>query len=175
MGPMSATTINDLDRCPHGRHRGDACAGHRAGTSAFTRGCQGGYSIGNPWPMLDAPRIELAPDDRIGTTIGGHPILHRDLPTQDRPTWMRTRFRALLADPRPVMVPTPGPWWCSGEGEDYAIVVAYLRPDNEVTEWWPEASEITVQELPAIVFADRFPRPDWWSGDGLSDEQEGPR
>lgn len=39
--------LRDLDRCPHGRHRGDACAGWR-GPDRFDGGCQGGVSVGNP-------------------------------------------------------------------------------------------------------------------------------
>ena len=50
----------------------------------------------------------------------------------------------------------------SGEGDDYAIVVAYLPAGVPVRDWWPEATEIESTEHDAIVFTDRFPRPDWW-------------
>lgn len=46
------SVVSNLDRCPHGRHLGDACAGWR-GPDRFTGGCQGGYSLGNP--NADAP------------------------------------------------------------------------------------------------------------------------
>ncbi|HEY6797030.1 MAG TPA: hypothetical protein VI248_20345 [Kineosporiaceae bacterium] len=151
---MAETTLADLDRCPHGRHRGDPCVGHR-GPGLFHGGCQGGLSLGNPWPDGG---------DRIGTTIHGVPILQADLPVEGRPSWVRARFHAELDDYRPVRWPPPGPYWCTGYGEDYSVVVAYLRPGDEVTAWWPEASEVEVKEFDAITFTSRFARPDWWSG-----------
>jgi hypothetical protein len=39
--------VSDLDRCPHGRHEGDTCAGWR-GPGLYDGGCQGGRSLGNP-------------------------------------------------------------------------------------------------------------------------------
>ena len=56
--------------------------------------------------------------------------------------WKRHRFKTTsAADPRPVKFPPPGPWWCSGyAGDDsYAIVIAFLPRDVELTEYWPEA------------------------------------
>lgn len=47
--------LADLDRCVHGRHYSDAC-----------NGCDGGRSAGNPF---------LHPNKRIGTTMGGKPII----------------------------------------------------------------------------------------------------
>jgi hypothetical protein len=41
--PDPATFCSDLDRCEHGRHRGDVCGG-----------CRGGVSLGNPLARLDA-------------------------------------------------------------------------------------------------------------------------
>lgn len=154
---MAATTTADLDRCPHGRHRGDVCAGWRAsnGPGIFTSGCRGGYSLGNPWPM--------AGSDRIGTTIYGDPIMPGDV-DGPAPGWLRARFHANPDDYRPVKWPPPGPYWCSGEGDGYSVVVAYLRPEDRVTDWWPEASEVDTEEADAIVFTGRFPRPDWWAG-----------
>jgi hypothetical protein len=48
--------VADLDRCPHGRHRGDVCGGET--------GCNG-PSRGNPY---------LTPGGRVGTTIAGRAI-----------------------------------------------------------------------------------------------------
>lgn len=42
-----ARMVQDLDRCPHGRHEGDPCAGW-IGPGMFTGGCYGGVSAGNP-------------------------------------------------------------------------------------------------------------------------------
>jgi hypothetical protein len=39
--------ISDLDRCPHGRHEGDTCAGWR-GPGLYDGGCKDGLSLGNP-------------------------------------------------------------------------------------------------------------------------------
>lgn len=58
-----ARILADLDRCPHGRHEGDTCAGwdpQRPGA-----GCQGGYSLGNP---------ALRGGEPIGTTLYGQTI-----------------------------------------------------------------------------------------------------
>lgn len=158
---MAKTTIGDLDRCPHGRHRGDPCAGHR-GLGVFSGGCLGGWSLGNPWPMTGG-------GDRIGTAIFGDPIRDGDLPAEGRPGWVRARFRAALDDHRPVKWPPPGPYWCSGywcsgDGEGRSVVVAYLRPGDEVTDWWPDAEEIDAEECEEAKFSPRFPRPGWWAG-----------
>jgi hypothetical protein len=42
-----AKVLTDLDRCPHGRHEGDDCAGWR-GPDDYDGGCRGGRSLGNP-------------------------------------------------------------------------------------------------------------------------------
>lgn len=153
---MPAPTLSDLDRCPHGRHYGDTCAGH-AGPGVFAGGCHGGTSLGNPWPMTGG-------DDRIGTTVHGDPIMTGDVPTEGRPAWMRSRFHAHPDDWRPVTWPPPGPYWCSGHGDGYSIVIAWHRPDQTITTWWPEATDIDTTEHDELTFWDRFPRPEWWSG-----------
>jgi hypothetical protein len=84
--------------------------------------------------------------------------------------WLRHRFHANPIDPRPVIFPPPGPYWCSGYGGEagkefrYATLVAYLPPDVPVTDYWPEAEQITSEERDAIRFTDRFPRPEWYAG-----------
>lgn len=52
---MSDPSLNDLDRCEHGRHSIDPC---------FS--CPDGWSTGNMF---------LEPGQRIGTTLGGEPII----------------------------------------------------------------------------------------------------
>lgn len=77
--------------------------------------------------------------------------------------WIRYRFHANLDDSRPVIFPPPGPWWETGTGEDFAVVVAYLPPNANLLDYWPEASNIDPHEhTNKIVFTDRFPKPDWW-------------
>jgi hypothetical protein len=64
--------------------------------------------------------------------------------TMSERRWNCHRFQANLEDPRPMTFPPPGPYWITGEGEDYAIVVAYLPPDKHPSDpqFWPEAAEI---------------------------------
>lgn len=126
----------------------------------------GGYSLGNPWPFTGC-------GDRIGTGYSGAPILDADLPAEGRPGWVWTRFRADEDDYRPVKFPPPGPYWCSGYGDGYSIVVAYLRPGDDVKEWWPEASAVDTKDIPEIKFAGRFPKPYWWTPDGPGEAPRG--
>lgn len=77
--------------------------------------------------------------------------------------WLRVRFRADEDDFRPVVFPPPGPYWCSGYGNNHAIVVAYVGTVDQIAGFWPEASEIVVMEEGVdIAFSDRFPEPAWW-------------
>lgn len=79
------------------------------------------------------------------------------------PRWYRYRFHANEDDPRPVKFPPPGPWWRTGSGDDYSIVVAYLPPKAKLTDYWPEASDVDRTEEAELTFTDRFPKPDWWT------------
>lgn len=85
--------------------------------------------------------------------------------------WVRVRFQANPDDYRPITFPPPGPFWCSGYGDDYSIVIAYLPKENWETrlkEFWPEADEISsVQEKNVIEFSSRFPKPEWWEGEAV--------
>ena len=86
--------------------------------------------------------------------------------------WKRYRFRTFNEDdPRPVKFPPPGPYWISGYGDGYAVLIAYLPadcdeglqdywPDEEAHEWW---DGYDCQDRPEIAFTDRFPRPEWWT------------
>ena len=78
--------------------------------------------------------------------------------------WLRCRFHANLNDYRPVLWPPPGPYWCSGVGDDYSIVIAYVRSEEQLMEYWPEASEIDSEERDEITYTDRFPKPKWYDG-----------
>lgn len=82
--------------------------------------------------------------------------------TKPKPRWHRYRFHANEDDSRPVKFPPPGPWWETGLGDGYAIVVAYLPPAEKLTDYWPEASEVDYTKETELVFTDRFPKPDWW-------------
>jgi hypothetical protein len=81
-------------------------------------------------------------------------------------SWDRIRFRANEDDYRPVIWPPIGPYWCSGQGNGYSIVVAYMphgSTDADLKKYWPEASEIDrMSEGTTLTFSDRFAEPDWW-------------
>lgn len=81
--------------------------------------------------------------------------------------WNRHRFKVPSADydgPKPF--PPPGPSWVTGYAGCDTIVVCYLPPDVSVTDWWPDAHDIDTTPRDEIVFTGRFPRPDWWTGEG---------
>lgn len=82
--------------------------------------------------------------------------------SKTQPKWRRYRFRANEDDMRPVKWPPPGPWWCTGYGDGYAIVVAYLPPQSNLADYWPEATAVEFTEEDELSFSDRFPEPDWW-------------
>lgn len=77
---------------------------------------------------------------------------------------IRSRFKADYDDWRPVKWPPPGPCWCTGYAGDESgsIVVAYLENEDQVREFWPEATNIESSDADKIKFTDRFERPDWW-------------
>lgn len=81
--------------------------------------------------------------------------------------WERHRFKANEEDYRPVKFPPPGPYWCTGFGEDYSVIVAYLPEGEPVTDWWPEARDIDSEPVDKINFTSRMPRPTWWKGEAL--------
>jgi hypothetical protein len=77
--------------------------------------------------------------------------------------WLRCRFHANEADYRPITWPPPGPYWCSGEGDNYSIVIAYVKNIEQVTEFWPEATHIESEERSEITYTDRFSKPSWYN------------
>ena len=76
---------------------------------------------------------------------------------------LRVRFHANADDFRPVSWPVKHPYWCSGYGDDYAIVISYADSLEYILEHWPEASNLTAEECDEYTFTDRFPRPDWFN------------
>lgn len=84
--------------------------------------------------------------------------------------WVWYRFHTDEEDFRPMKFPPPGPFWCTGcsgwgsteENPGYSIVVAYLPPDANLYEWWPDATEVYQEGRTEIRFTERFPQPDWW-------------
>jgi len=92
--------------------------------------------------------------------------------------WMRMRFHANEDDFRCVNWPPPGPYWLSAQGNNFAVVVAFIPISSTtkeedgveeaariVRENWPEATEIETsgrQWTDAPTFSDRFACPEWW-------------
>lgn len=73
------------------------------------------------------------------------------------------RFRTDPSDPRPVTFPPKHPWWCTGGNEEYSTVVAYAESEEQLREYWPDASDVDeFQTDTSIVFSDRFPKPEWY-------------
>lgn len=74
---------------------------------------------------------------------------------------IRARFKTNEQDYRPVVWPIKHPYWCSGYGDGYSILVAYADDENEILRNWPEAYGIDAEEVEEYVFSGRFPKPEW--------------
>lgn len=77
--------------------------------------------------------------------------------------WVRHRFYTRsVDDPRPLVFNPRYPWWESGYGQDFAVIVAYLPEDENLYKYWDDAFNIESTEQQQIVFTNRFPRPDYF-------------
>jgi len=77
--------------------------------------------------------------------------------------WRRYRlYTKSIDDYHPIIFNPKYPWWCSGFGEDYAVIVAYLPEDEELSKYWDDAYNIDFTEHDEIKFTDRFPKPDYY-------------
>lgn len=77
---------------------------------------------------------------------------------------IRARFHVNPDDPRPVNWPIKHPYWITGYGDDYSIIVAYADDEAEILRNWPDAKNIESDPATDYVFTDRFQRPDWLEG-----------
>lgn len=77
---------------------------------------------------------------------------------------IRARFHAAEGDYRPVNWPIEHPYWCSGHGHNYSIIVAYATDEAYIYQNWPEATELDIEEVTEYKFTSRFPKPDWFTG-----------
>lgn len=76
--------------------------------------------------------------------------------------WLRARFRTNQEDYRPVIVPPPGPYWCTGYGDNYSVIVAYLQSGVSLYTYWPDAYNVEYEEVDKPEFSARFPKhPEW--------------
>lgn len=76
---------------------------------------------------------------------------------------LRVRFKANADDPRPVNWPVKHPFWVTGFGEGYAVVVSYADDEEYLLRNWPEARDLDADEVNGYVFTDRFQKPAWLS------------
>jgi len=74
---------------------------------------------------------------------------------------LRVRFQSTADDPRPVNWPIKHPYWITGEGEGYHVVVAYADDMDYIYANWPEAENYDAMETDHYTFNGRFPKPDW--------------
>lgn len=77
---------------------------------------------------------------------------------------LRVRFKSTHPDYRPVKWPIKHPYWCTGQGEGYSILVAYADSEEQIKELWPEATELDSEEVNEYLFTPRFPKPEWFNG-----------
>lgn len=75
---------------------------------------------------------------------------------------LRVRFKADYDDPRPITWPVAHPYWVSGTGSDYSIVVSYADSEDYIRKHWPEAKDLDIEEVDGYTFTSRFPCPDWF-------------
>jgi hypothetical protein len=75
---------------------------------------------------------------------------------------IRVRFHANADDYRPINWPVKHPYWCSGSGEGYSIVISYADDVDYIMKNWPEATNLDIEERSEYTFTDRFPKPDWF-------------
>lgn len=81
---------------------------------------------------------------------------------QDK-NWLRIRFKTRSKDYRPLTYPPPGPYWHSNTGPDHHTLIAYVRKEEDLFIYWPEAYDLeTPINYEAIEFSERFPEPQWW-------------
>ncbi len=77
--------------------------------------------------------------------------------------WVKVRFKTKsVEDYRPLKFNAKYPWWCSGEGDDYAIIIAWLPVEENLLDYWDDAYSIDSEEYEDIEFTDRFSKPSWF-------------
>lgn len=78
--------------------------------------------------------------------------------------YKKYRFKTKsLEDYRPLkdMKEIQCPWWCSGEGTDYAIIICYLPSGINLLDYWDDAYDIEIEDKDEIIYTDRFKKPNW--------------
>jgi hypothetical protein len=82
--------------------------------------------------------------------------------------WKRYRFKThSTEDYRPIIFNPHYPWWCSGYGKDYAVIIAYLPSSEDLLKYWDDAFDIDFTKEESIEFPDRFPKPDYFKDSSI--------
>lgn len=77
--------------------------------------------------------------------------------------WKRYRFKTYsIEDYRPIIFNEKYPWWCSGYGDDNAVIIAWLPSEEDLYKYWDDAFDVDFTDEDEIVFSDRFPKPDYF-------------
>lgn len=77
--------------------------------------------------------------------------------------WLRYRFRtASIGDYRPLLFNPKFPWWCSGQSDSHATIIAWLPKGESLEKYWDDAEGIEFTEHEKIEFTGRFPKPDYF-------------
>ena len=76
--------------------------------------------------------------------------------------WYRFKTKA-VDDYRPLvdMKDIGMPWWCTGYGENFVVIVCYLPKYEELEKYWDDAYDIDSEERTEIKYTGRFPKPNW--------------
>ena len=53
------------------------------------------------------------------------------------------------------------PWWCTGYGDGYAVIVCYLPEWVNLRYYWDDAFDVTQEHQDEIIYTSRFPMPAW--------------
>ena len=77
---------------------------------------------------------------------------------------IKVRFKANYQDSRPINWPVKHPFWETGYAvdESYSTVISYADTLDYITENWPEAADLEVEQVTEYTFTERFPKPDWF-------------
>jgi len=77
--------------------------------------------------------------------------------------WRRYRLHTgSVDDCRPLVFNPKFPWWCSGYGDDYATIIAWLPEDEDLYMYWDDATGVEFTEHEKIEFSSRFVKPDYF-------------
>ena len=89
-------------------------------------------------------------------------FIPKSVPVYGSSKLLRVRFRANEDDYRPINFPVKHPYWCTGYGIGFSVVVSYADSEAYIYENWPEAQGLDIEEVEGYLFTERFPKPEWF-------------